>query len=944
MKLKRVISLLLALTTAFVFAVSCNKGGTSGSESESKPTSETPSTDAPKNVSIDNNGVVTWEAVNGASMYFVYIDDADSKMTFDPTYDLKTVEGLDLNVNHDVTVEAAVGGKKTAKSSPVTYVPYKEPYDVSKVKLAVTVDVTEIKSGATGKNATATFTATLTGTEEGASKDVEWSIVSGNEYVKESKADGNKFSVTAKDGVEGDKDIIVAVKSVAYPEKTAQKSVAVVSKPNLTQAMINKTASETKIGFEGYVQLDVYEIKSGRKGSLATSQTMTVRTAMDEAKSVWYAQYMNGSTGINQSVYAKKDDSGNACEVGVSFMNDEQLYPMKNSDGTTISWEESGFYNNFKGLSVSDFELNEETWRYTYKSSVNGLDKVKKMVASANPYEFDPLSLELIIDGDEIIGISAVAKDSFSVVEGYITVQTLRSVFNMGDDNVEVPTISKFKTIDEYKTSSDENDRKIADELEILNEAIGNMQALKSYNVEYTNTTLTYLGMSLVSTSGFDETVTEDYRYYKPCSVTMVNNEERRDYSGYGSYGYKKVYNADRTERTDIYNSFYDPRDSKESVKTDLSFVAARAFNDGFKNTKASFAFAPEIFTGISYTDDDTHIFYASETMCQVATTFYKGLGNDVALYGIFATVVQNTNGQRITPFLVVEKDEDGKYYVTNAMFYYDMGAQTGIIEIAYKDYNAATVDADVETKIKATKTREVPKNWSELVVTVPATSTEAEKEISVDKFINGYTDGDGVEHKGYFENKLFPIRGAELPFFGSVDCFGDTYALGMETTLWSSDRTTGTRYQQSVLCFYYDVPLDIDYTITTSLEKARKFLVDNGFEYISGSDVYKKGNLCIRPVDSSLDLFVYVWTEEILSVPQNVKITGNTLTWDKVENAEYYYVFIDGVEVQVKNNSYTFTYAYMDDKDHEVYVVASAKKYISSDPSVKLTYNSKKG
>ena len=934
MKLKRVISLLLAFATAFVFAVSCNKGDTSssgsGSESESKSTSETPapSTDAPKNVSVDNDGVVTWDAVDGATGYFVYIDGADvGIMTYDPTYDLRTVEGLNLNENHAVEVEAAVGGKMTAKSSPVTYVPYKEPFDVSKVKLAVAVDVTEIKSGATGKNAKATFTATLTGTEKGASKDVEWSIISGSEYAKESKAEGDKFFVTAKDGVEGDKDIVVAAKSVAYPEKTAQKSIAVVSKPNLTQEMIDKAASATKIGFEGYVQLDVYEIKTGKKGKLETTQTMTVRTAMDETKNVWYAQYMNGNTGINQSVYAKKDGSGNACEVGVSFMNDEQLYPMKNSDGSTLSWEESGFYNNFKGLSVSDFELDEKTWRYTYKSSVNGLDKVKKMVTSANPYEFDPLSLELIIDGGEIIGISAVAKDSFSVVEGYITVQTLRSVFNTGDDAVDVPTISKFKTIDEYRNSSDEGDKKIADELGILNEAIGNMQMLKSYDIEYTNTTLTYLGTPLVTTSGFDETVTEDYRYYKPCNVTTVNNEERRDYSGYGSYGYKKVYNSDGTERKDIYNSFYDMRDSKEEVKTDLTFVAARAFSDSFENTKASFAFAPEIFTGISYTDDDTHIFYASETMCQVATTFYKGLGNDVALYGIFATVVQNTNGQRITPFLVVEK-ADGKYYVSNAMFYYDMGAQTGIIEITYKNYDKATVDRNVEEKIKATKTREIPTSWHDVGITVPKTSTEAEKTVPVDEFT-----------ESYFKNKLFPIRGAELPFFGDKECFGDTYALGMETMLWFSDRITGARYQQTVLCFYYDVPLDIDYTITTSLEKARKFLIDSGFEYNSTSDVYKKGNLCIRPVDSSLDLFVYVWTEEILSAPKNVKITGNTLTWDKVENAEYYYVFIDGVEVQVKNNSYTFTYAYMDDKEHEVYVVASAKKYRSSDPSAKLTY-----
>ena len=216
-------------------------------------------------------------------------------------------------------------------------------------------------------------------------------------------------------------------------------------------------------------------------------------------------------------------------------MNEEQLYPVKDDSGNVVTWEESGYYNNFVGLSVSDFYLDEETWRYTYDTQKNGSDKVKKMIASANPYEFEPKNLELIIDGDEIIGISSVSEDSLSIVEGYISVQTLRAVFNVGD-NVNVTTIGKFKTLEEYKNDETEDGQAMYERLSVLNEAIENMRSLKSYKTKFSKEEVTSLGVQLTTREGYDEVVAEDYRYFTECTLTTVNNQTVRNYNSTGMY------------------------------------------------------------------------------------------------------------------------------------------------------------------------------------------------------------------------------------------------------------------------------------------------------------------------------------------------------------------------------------------------------------------------
>ena len=105
-----------------------------------------------------------------------------------------------------------------------------------------------------------------------------------------------------------------------------------------------------------------------------------------------------------------------------------------------------------------------------------------------------------------------------------------------------------------------------------------------------------------------------------------------------------------------------------------------------------------------------------------------------------------------------------------------------------------------------------------------------------------------------------------------------------------------------------------------------RAFLTANGFE-IAYSDVFRKGNLCVRPVDSSLDLFVYVWTEEQLEKPENVRIEGDKILWDAVENATGYTVYVDGVEAAkgIKKTEYIIGYSHKDGKDHIITIVATS-------------------
>ena len=114
---------------------------------------------------------------------------------------------------------------------------------------------------------------------------------------------------------------------------------------------------------------------------------------------------------------------------------------MQADDGSSVSWEDAGLYNNLKGLKLSDFQFNEKTWRYEYVGSDERLDE--KIVASANPYDFIADGFSLIIEDGEILGIYAKSKDDYSIAVGYKAIQELIVAINF-DETVDVKRITKF--------------------------------------------------------------------------------------------------------------------------------------------------------------------------------------------------------------------------------------------------------------------------------------------------------------------------------------------------------------------------------------------------------------------------------------------------------------------------------------------------------------------
>ena len=60
-------------------------------------------------------------------------------------------------------------------------------------------------------------------------------------------------------------------------------------------------------------------------------------------------------------------------------------------------------------------------------------------------------------------------------------------------------------------------------------------------------------------------------------------------------------------------------------------------------------------------------------------------------------------------------------------------------------------------------------------------------------------------------------------------------------------------------IMLYYDVPLDLDYTIDSSIQKVNEYLIQNEFTY-NPNGWYQRGDICVSPTDSSLDFVIYIW------------------------------------------------------------------------------------
>lgn len=626
--------------------------------------------------------------------------------------------------------------------------------------------------------------AIMTGTKDDS---VIWEVTKGNEYVSIT-SDG---TLTAKH-VDVDQEVEVKVTSCVDANVADKKTITVLAKPVLTQSMLDALKVD-RIGFEGYIGIDLYTI--GLFETFYQTYTTVIKTAMDGTN--WFAEYENADTGLKMGIYYKNYNNL-ACQVGVSFMNDEEYTPLIDENGLKVSWTDSGLYNNFKNLNVTDFEFDEESWSYMYTGSDHKF--IHRVVASANPYDFVATNLSLIIQDGEIMGIRSKGEDSYTLAQGYRAVQELNVVIN-ASGSVNVPTIAKYQHDPIHDT---------------LTEALNNMHALENYNLDFKEITSSFT--SGYTESGWKETITQDICHFIPYTVSYLNGKEIRTPVPSNAYGYKKI-------SENLYNSY---------VLED-KYLATRAYEKDFSNAKPTFGFAAEIFTSYYINEQDgTITYYVDKLMSSVASTFYYGVGNDIALYGIYATEGRLSENITFTPYVVVK---DG--YIVEACFYYYLGSVYGVVELEYSDFNKAAMPNDVVVEFE---TRQVPTSWSELVINV---STDETSGTADDVEVNA------LDYlKRYFENENIEEI---MPFFGKP--LGDTYGFGLTTI----HMPGGSDWARQSIVFYYDVALDVDYSIQSSLDAVEDYLYALGFTK-NKYDEFEKDGIWVSVVDSSLDLVIYVW------------------------------------------------------------------------------------
>lgn len=793
MKLRKIISVLLVAVLTLSLAVSC------GEEKQLA---------TPENLAVSAEGLVTWSAVDNATGYVVKVNDDEYTVT-ETQYRL-----ADAITSATISVSATAKGYKNSAAAETTY-------------NATSEHTVAIKAPDNVKGYEGNVVLLKAYVDGEATDNVEWKVTSGDEYVSVD-ADGK---LTVLKDVTGDKIVKIFAFAKIDRRAYAETELIVAAKPALTQSMLDAVAKQ-KVAFEGFLRLDVYNIRLGAKGKFNSTHMSQIRTAMNGTD--WFSEYLNSSAGVNQRIFCR-NVNGTATQVGVNLMNEEQNYTMKDANDNPLSWEDSGLYNSFIGLKVSDFRFNETNWRYEYVSKGENDSTVQRMCAAANPYEVEAKTMELIIDDGEVMGIYALAEDDYNIAPNYITEPRLYAVIDAGE-NVSVPTIGKYKAYDEYAVDSDEY--KV---LKKLHDAVADARAAERYNVRITHVQQSSLTNTLSVSEGYEETVTPDKCYFREYNILRQGTATEEHVYRDDRYGYRKI-------NDNLYNSYYNVKSSSEgkaAAGDEVTFTASRAFNADFKEAKPSFGFSEAIFTSYAISDDGSITYYVDENMYSVATTFYKGLGNDIALYGIFATKGY-VNNVEFKPFVTV--DTDGK--IAGAGFFYSMSYMYGVMLVEYTDFNDAenaVIDPAIEAAIDATAVRQLPTSWEQL--TISETVENVEHAYKVTDYLPTYFTKAGTPMS----------EGAVLPFFGSADCLGDTYGFGMPTYYTPSGQTA-----KRAILFYYDVQLDIDASIQSSLDKVDTFLKGLGYtSNVHGEYRCEDNNLVIVPTDNSLDLIIYLYVDK---------------------------------------------------------------------------------
>ena len=756
---------------------------------------ETKQLATPENVTISDEGVIQWDEVENADFYLVVLNDLKYRSNTN-SYTVGSVVN-DFTFAVIAAAESGSGYRNSEPSETQTFTGRGVAVTPDPLIEGLTVSVTGKQLVGSGKSTQ--LTATVSFPDGNMNKRVSWSIVEGRQYAS---VDGNGKFTAAE--VTEDHDVVVRATSTDNREKYAEIVICVACQPALSDEMLDGVKDDY-ISFEGYMDIDLYTFALSER-YIRTYQVPGIATHMNGER--WHASYIDTASGYTNDLHYRKVN-GNAQQVALSLMNDEEYYPMTDEAGEPVSWTDAGLYNNFKSLKASDFEFDDDDWRYYYK----GTDEVilKNMVASANPYEFDAKRFGLIIENGELLGIYAESKASYTVIQGYKSYEKLYAFINCGADDVKVPEIKKFES-NPATVGGGQIDH------ETLRTAISNMQNLESYKLDFTMSSHMATGYTI---SGFVETVMKDNYFFEPYNVNTSTNAVLMQENA--QYGFVKVEGG--------YNSYnYDKEEDR--------YVAARSFEGDISKARASFAFAPEIFTAWStgtVNGKETSIYYVNESMCHVASTFYYGVGNDMPLYGLFAMMYPYLADY--TPFVIVQEG-----HIVETGFFYFLGDMYGEVVIDYSDFTdydsvepPETFKADLFEHFEP---RIAPASWNELTV--------------IDETMNGNDEEKNAAE--YFAGLLGAAEVENLPFFGEV--LGDTFGFALATYATHGGNTS--RKLETVV-IYYDVPLDTDRTINGTLKAVQEFLVREGFKKNEYGE-YVKGNVSVLPYDSSLDFLIYVW------------------------------------------------------------------------------------
>lgn len=652
----------------------------------------------------------------------------------------------------------------------------------SSIKNEISISVSGPKAVRYGN--TIELTVNVTGTEN---KTVIWKKSSDLISIS-----NNIVSVTRQ--VEEDTEVTITVQPVADLSKEYSFVITVLAPepdPVLTQDMLDVLKTD-RIEFNGTTTIDLYSIASDKYYS-----TTIIESYTNMKDNFWSAAYANSTTGKTEYLIYE-NYQGNACQVGLSLMNEESYTPITDDNGLPVKWEDANLYNPLTSLSVENFTYNKESGLFDYNGTNEKL--LSQLSSSCTPYEFDAVKFSLRVEYNQITSIVLVTGEDYRVQTGYKAIQTLEAYFNTGD-LVKYPYINKYTLEEEHKT---------------LQNALEKMKSLESYTT--TVQILTSLATSsAVTYSGYQETITKDAMYYQ--DLIFDNQGNVTGLSDTGTYGYKKI-------NDNLYNSFGSDANNKH--------YATREFVGSIDDAKPSFAFSPAIFNpGYKYYQDSkTTVYFSYDAMSKVAETFYKAPGNELCLYGMFATRGYTSSTSSFTPYVVI--NDEG--YITQSYFYSDLGLIKGLFVINYGNFNTASIPDDCDLSFD---NRVAPTSWKDVTTLYYPDEGESGVEYPTDEIMTTYLGDENA-------NSI-------VPYF--PEALGDCYGLSSTSIYQLPNSNRAVKAIQ----VYLDVPLDSNYSIDSSLLALKLYFIEKGFVN-DGKGGYTKDGYTLVPVDSDLDLFVYIY------------------------------------------------------------------------------------